>query len=109
MALIDQFNLAVNTLFKNRVQEAMAAAAASIYAEVQTTAGHGKRTQLATSVLGNPTIYVAAFAGYVATDATVAAAAGTVTTATADVQQALVTDAAINNAIAAIWNAIAGV
>jgi hypothetical protein len=109
MALIDQFNLASNTLFKSRVQEALAAAAASIYSEAQATAGHGKRGQLATSVLGNPITYVAAFAGYIATDATVAGLAGTVTVATSDVQQALVTDAAINNAVAAIWNAMAGV
>lgn len=108
MALIDQYNLAQNVLFQNRVRQSLATTSAAVYNETQTTAGHGKRAALAQTILNNPTAYVVPFAVYVAGDTTVATQAGTVTSANADTQQALVTDAAINNAVSAIWNAVAG-
>jgi hypothetical protein len=109
MPHIDQFNLSQDVLFQSRVRQAMASTAAAVFSEAQVTSGHGKRAALATSVLGNPGTYTLAFAVYVATDSAVATAAGTVTVANADTQEALVSDAQIDNAVSAIWNAMAGV
>ena len=103
MALADQYTLSQDANFQHRVQQALATAAIQIYGEVQTTFGHGKRGQYATLVLGNISNVLLQWCEAIATDATVASQAGSPAT------QANVTDAAVANALAAMWNAFAGV
>lgn len=108
-SLNDQAILSGDTLFINRVRESLVAACVAITNEATSTAFHFKRAAYASAVLNNPTAYQQLFAYGVATDASVisdATQAGTValTAANVDGQQALVTDAHINNAVSGQFN-----
>ena len=104
MALTDQVNLAANVNFQNRVQQSMIAAAIAISNEALTTGYHNLRAKLAKAIINTPASYAPLFTKAVVTDATVQADAGTVTGANSDTQQALVTDAHINNAVSSVFN-----
>ena len=104
MALTDQVNLAANVNFQNRVQQSMIAAAIAISNEALTTGYHNLRAKLAKAIINTPGSYAPLFTKAVVTDATVQADAGTVTGANSDTQQALVTDAHINNAVSSVFN-----
>ena len=108
--LISSYNLSQDALFKNRIQESLAGMAQFFYLQ---TPQVGNRRRLATSVLNSPATYVQPFANYIATDSTVINAATqnqtvAITSGNADAQEALVTDAQINNAVSAVWDAMAG-
>jgi len=108
-SLNDQAILATNLLFTNRARQSLVATCVAVTTEAVTTAYHYRRAQFATTVLNNPTSYQTLFAYAVATDANVisdATVAGTValSAGNADTQQALVTDAHINNAVSGQFN-----
>lgn len=98
MALVDQSVLSADTTFQNRVRQAIIAAAIAIASESANIAWHRQRTTLSKSVMNAPDSYAPLFAKAVATDTTVQTQAGTPAT------QGNVTDAAINNAVSAMWN-----
>lgn len=112
-SLSDSNFLGVNLLFIARVQSALLAAAVNIFAEGTAVNNHRDRVTFIHQLLASPTNvanFSSLFALTVGTDVTVvgqATQAGTVvlSAANAAAQQALVTDAAINNAIAGQFNA----
>lgn len=97
-ALADQKTLSADVTFQGRVQEAIVAAAVAISNESVSTGFHKQRAALAKAVMNNPASYATLFSAAVATDATVSTQAGSPS------NQANVTDAAINNAVSAMWN-----
>jgi predicted anti-sigma-YlaC factor YlaD len=110
--LNDQALLAADTLFVNRVRQALVAAAVAIANEAVTTAYHYKRAAFATVVLNSVgTSFAQQFAYVVAADANVSSDAtggGTyvaLTTGNADTQQALATDPHIASAVSSAYNA----
>lgn len=100
--LIDQFTLAQDATFNQRVEQAVVETAVAIAGEAETAAYHIPRAAFAANVLASPSAYASAFAKAVAADDTVATAAGSPPV------QANVTDAQITNAVSAAWNALAG-
>lgn len=82
--------------FQGRCVAAAVKAAVAIYNEAQGTAGHAARAALAVRVLNQPANYASTFAYAVAMDPTILAG-GTAPT-----------DAQIDTALAAAWNALAG-
>ena len=108
----DSAILSKDVLFINRVLESLVAACVSIQSEAITAATlsiHNKRAAFCVAVLNNPSAFAQLFAYTVATDANVlgdATAAGTValTAGNADAQQALVTDAHMDTAVASQFN-----
>ena len=95
MALHDQWNIATDDSFKRRVQIAMLNAAIAISSEATVTPNHTNRANYAKAVLNDPEHYMPLFSlAVTANDATL--------TATSP-------DAAINAAVASVWNALAGV
>jgi hypothetical protein len=113
MALVDNNVLGANTTFLGRVQSSLLAASIAIFAEGTGVNNHRERVALVHQVLSSPTNLLAwatTFALAVATDAAVASdatQANTVTLTASNVlaQQALVTDAHINAAVSAMFNA----
>lgn len=108
----DKYQLAQEPTFQNRVQTSLIAACISISNEGWAVAFHRERADFCRQVLlspASPTNYVALFSNAVATDAGVigdATQAGTVvlTAGNRATQQALVTDAHIDTAIASAFN-----
>lgn len=113
MALVDSNVLGANTVFLGRVQSSLLAACIAIFNEGTSVNNHRERVSLVHQVLNSPSnlsAWATTFALAVATDTSVASdatQANTVTVTTANVlaQQALVTDAHINNAVSAMFNA----
>lgn len=108
-SLNDKALLSTDVGFQQRVRASVIAAAVSISNEGSGVALHTGRDDIAVSALAAPDSWKVLFAASVATDATVAGQAtqsGTVvlTTGNLATQAALVTDAAINNAVSAQWN-----
>jgi hypothetical protein len=108
----DSYVLGTNAAFLGRVQASMVAACVAIAAEGSATANHIFRIQLVHAILSSPTSqanYATMFALTVATDTTVLADAtqgGTVALgANVGTQQALVTDAHIDTAVAGQFTA----
>lgn len=109
----DRYTLSTDPTFKTRVQAALIATCVSIANEGWAIAFHQERAIFAGTILRGPTTpldYVQLFTNSVSTDATCisdATAAGTVVLTGANVaaQAALVTDAHIDTAIAAEFNA----
>lgn len=99
MALIDQVTLSADSTFITRVRQSIIAAAIAIQSETVSTGFHELRAKLAKAVMNQPDSYAPLFAKAVATDATVQTSAGSPPV------QTLVTDANINNAVSAMWNA----
>lgn len=112
-SLSDSNILGTNSVFLGRVQGSLLAACVAIAAEGLAVLLHPARMQLVHQILASPTSLTSwstIFALAVATDTTVladATAAGTVVLTGANVltQQALVTDAHINTAVSARYNA----
>lgn len=106
-SLNDQGLLSTDPGFIQRVRTAVIAAAVAISNEGAVT-NHVLRDGVAVQVLANPDIWKVLFSAAVATDITVsgqATAGNTVLTASnLATQAALVTDAAINNAVSSMWN-----
>lgn len=94
--LNDQYLLAHDTTFIQRVAEAIVTAAIAIASEAESP-----RIHLVRKVLLEPARYAGIMAVGVATDTTVASQAGT------PFVQASVTDAAITNAVTSQWTAYA--
>jgi hypothetical protein len=108
----DSFVLGTNSTFIGRVKAAMVSAAVNIASEGLNVVNHGPRIQLVHGILSSPTNqdnYASMFTLSVATDPTVladATQAGTVVLgANVGTQQALVTDAHIDTAVAGQFNA----
>jgi hypothetical protein len=109
----DRYQLSLDSVFQNRVQAALLAACVSIANEGWGVPFHRERASYATQILSNTNTsinYAQIFANTVATDANVigdATQSGTVTLTTGNraTQAALVTDAHIDTAIAAEFNA----
>lgn len=106
--------LGANPLYVNRVQSSLVAAAINIFAEgFGASTAHRERVQFVHQILSSPTSitnYTTMFAVATATDASVladATAAGTVVLSSGNVaaQQASITDAHIDAAVAAMFNA----
>ena len=93
MSLSTQFAAAQDTTFQNLIQAAIVQSAIMITSELASVANHDNRVKLATNVLLSPTTYVSDFAQAVSSQAIDKTA----------------TDAAIMDAVSAVWNAIAGV
>ena|SRR6202521_4788291 len=108
----DQYQLSQDPTFQNRVQESLLAACIAISNEGWAVPFHRERSTFGTEVLkatGAPSSYVLWFSTTAATDTNViadATQAGTVvlTSGNRAAQAALVTDAHIDNAIAAEFN-----
>jgi hypothetical protein len=126
-SLNDQVALANDAIFIQRVRQSMILAAVNISADGLTTGINIKRHALAQSVMNNPDGYKQLFAEAVATQpsaigpATVTGAVvlkpmictgqptpPCVETGNIDAQQALVTDAVINNSVLFVFNAFFG-
>lgn len=109
----DRYTLSTDPTFKTRVQSALIAACVSIANEGTAVAYHRERASFGAQILfspSSPTDWVQLFTNAVSTDATCisdATAAGTVVLSGANVatQAALVTDAHIDSAISAEFNA----
>lgn len=109
----DRYTLSTDPTFKTRVQAALISACVSISNEGWAVAFHRERAEFVVNILRSPTTpldYVQLFTNSVATDATCisdATAAGTVALTGANIatQAALVTDAHIDAAISAEFNA----
>lgn len=109
----DRYTLSTDPTFKTRVQAALIASCVSIANEGTGVAFHRERGGFAAQILfspSSPTDWVQLFANSVSTDATcigAATQAGTVALTGANVaaQAALVSDANIDSAIAAEFNA----
>ena len=95
MALHDQSNIATDDSFKRRVEISMLNAAIAISAEAGGTPNHTNRANYAKLVLNDPERYMPLFA------LAITAYDQTLTTASPDT--------AINTAVSAVWNALAGV
>lgn len=105
----DKYQLAQDPTFQNRVKTSLIAACISIKNEAVGTGFHRERETYVVSVMNSPDSYKVLFANAVATDALVindATAAGTVALTSGNVaaQQANVTDAHIDTAIASQFN-----
>jgi hypothetical protein len=126
-SLNDQVYLANNQLFVQRVRQSVLLAAINIAADGLTTGINPKRHALAQSVMNNPDGFKSTFAEAVATQPSLigpATTSGTVVlkpmvctgqptppcveTGNTDAQQALVTDAVINNSVLFVFNAFFG-
>jgi hypothetical protein len=98
MSYQQNYDLAVDSVFMKQVLIAMLNQAATVLSEATTTAGHTARAQLAAAVAKNPTNLQAAFAYAVQTQAGI----------TPLTVPSTVADSAVQTAVAAVWNAIAG-
>lgn len=110
----DKYQLSQEPTFQNRVQASLVAACIAMANEGWAVAFHRERSDFANRVLlspnGSNANYVQLFSNVVATDTNVigdATQAGTValTSGNRATQQALVTDAHIDNAISSVMNA----
>lgn len=105
----DMYILSQEATFQNRVRASMIAASISITTEADSVSYHRERQTYAVAVINSPDTFKLLFANTAATDATVIGAAtqaGTVVLTAGNVaaQQALVGDAAIDNAISGQFN-----
>lgn len=98
MAYTNQYDLAVDATFLKQVLVAMMAQCAVVLTEAATVAGHGKRSDLAVSVLQNAPTYQSRFAFAVITQGGIAP-----TTVPSTVP-----DTNVQTAVATVWNAMAG-
>lgn len=102
MALVDNYTLSQDTTFRSRVRQAALQQAGVVAAESQATAFHERRTRLVSLVVADPGKYGDLFAEAIAGTNAINTAAGS------PPNQANVTDAQINTAVANTWNAVAG-
>jgi hypothetical protein len=107
----DQYVLAQEATFQQRVRSSMIAAAVAIYNEAWSQT-HARRAALAVAIMNTPDSYKALFANTVATDTTcsnaVQASAGTALVSPVSATAlAACTDAMIDNAVAAQFNTFA--
>jgi len=105
----DRDKLGKNATFQNRTRVSLVATAIAVAAEAISSGFHSQRRQRAIEILNTPDSFNVAMATAIATDSTVINAAtqnGTVilTDASIEAQQALVTDAQIDNAVSAHFN-----
>jgi hypothetical protein len=98
MSYTQQFALATDATFLQQVLVAMMNQCATVLTEAAATAGHGLRAALAVKVINSPTGLQQQFAYAIITQ-------GGITPLTTP---STVTDAAVQAAVAAVWNAIAG-
>lgn len=106
----DSFALSLNGSFQNRVQTSLVAACIAISNESTTVVAHVSRRAYVGFVLNNPQSLTQQFSLAVATDTSCladATSSGTipVTSTNSNAQEALVTDAHIDNAVSAMFNA----
>src|SRR5262245_27654566 len=101
MALKDQYDLSQDATFQGRVRIAAVAAAVAIHGETFTSTTPERDAFGKQVLLNNPASIHTLITLAVAQDATVASLAGS------PFNQTNVTDAAINNAVSAVWNAFA--
>lgn len=92
MTLAQQVTAAKDPVLTDLTQQAIITASVAIANEAASVPNHGKRAQLAASILNSPASWAPIFAQGVASQGLTAAS----------------TDAAINTAVAAIFNAYAG-
>jgi hypothetical protein len=110
MSLADQAVLGGDTTFISRVRSASIAGAIVISNEALSVANHFRRANFAAQVINAPDTFKAAFTSAIATDTTVINAAtsnGTIILDGSNVaaRAAVVTDAQINTAMAAVYQA----
>jgi hypothetical protein len=98
MAYSNSYDLSVDATFLKQVLVAMMNQCATVLSEAATVAGHTPRANLAVAVINNPTAYQAKFAFAVITQ-------GGITPTTVP---STVVDSAVQTAVAAVWNAMAG-
>lgn len=98
MSYPQSYDLAVDAIFMKQVLVAMLTQCATVLTEPTTTAGHTPRCQLAAQVIKTPTSFQPQFAFAVITQ-------GGITPLTVP---STVADAAVQTAVAAVWNAMAG-
>lgn len=99
-SLIDQYTLSLDATFQKRVQSAVVSAAVAIHGEAFSNIT-AQRDAFGKTVLKDMPLWIASLALGVAVDSTVAGLAGS------PAAQANVTDAAISNAVSAMWNTFA--
>ena len=102
MSLIDSYTLSQDATFRNRVRQSALQQAGVVVAEAQTVAFHERRLKLVPRVTDNPGVLGDLFTEAIAGTNAVAVAAGSPPV------QASVSDAQINTAVAAVWNALSG-
>ncbi len=93
MSLASEYSDSQDQSFINTVQIAICAAAVAISSEVNTTTNHANRCALAKAVLAGPSSHAPLFAASLASQGINKAS----------------TDTAINNGVASVWDAHAGV
>lgn len=98
MAYSNLYDLATDSVFLKQITVAIMAQCAVVLTEAATVAGHTPRANLAVSVLQNPPLFQSKFAFAVITQAGI----------TPTTVPSTVADAAVQAAIAAVWNAMAG-
>lgn len=102
MAYTDVAALANDQRYRDRLQQAVIAAALRVYDERDNTSGHDQRAAYARAVLSNPGQYLAVIA-----PATASAAYDAWQAVNPPIEEP--TDEMLDEAIAAVWNALAGV
>lgn len=98
MAYSNLYDLATDAVFLKQVLVAMMSQCAVVLTEAATVAGHTPRATLDVNVLQNPTVYQSKFAFAVITQAGI----------TPTTVPSTVSDANVQTAVAAVWNAVAG-
>jgi hypothetical protein len=94
MAYLDQYRLATDSDFRQRVVVAYVTAAKQIMAEAATVTGHAKRVDFANRVLVNPLVWDLHFSLAVVADTSISGAS---------------TDAQLKSVVDASWNGLANV
>jgi hypothetical protein len=115
-SLNDQLVLGSDPTFQGRVREAVISSAINIAADGLSGGINAERHRQVTDIMNNPDSWKVRFAGAIATQATVigpATTSGTVVltpmpSGNVVTQGALVTDAVINTAVAAVFNSFFG-
>lgn len=93
MTYVDQYAVATNDEFRNRIRMAIIDAAKDIYTEDPGTSGHDLRARLAKDIIHSADAWVVPFSFAVAE---------------AD-QTGSATDAELKTSVASVWNAVAGI
>ena len=104
--LAQQYSLAYDTAFIQRVAMAVVAYAYTVDQELASVVSHAARLTLANKVVGGSAVYAPQFAALIAT---VDASVGTSYASTNPASQANVADASIASDVAIGWNLVAGV
>jgi len=107
VGLRSRFDVAADVDFQKRVAQALAETAVAIYGEANPPANHPARAAYAVVVITDPPLAMVANGadGVMQPDKRVFAVARLLTTQGIDSTS---TDAAINAAVATVWNALAG-